>query len=202
MLLERLLAVVRPEFRGDVLVFDVDDPVFGGGVCRVRNCRRPARGHGLCQGHHLRWVGEGRPEVDVFAASTDPRWRRQRPNAACGLAGCGYGVARSGLCQLHYQRWDRASRPDRAGWSADQPTITPPQPGATCRVEGCQLWPQAAGPFCHSHAATWRRRGRPDLEAFARTFAEVAAHRRADRAARPARPAPQARAAVRPAVPS
>jgi len=175
MLLERLLAVVRPEFRGDVLVFDVDDPVFGGGVCRVRNCRRPARGHGLCQGHHLRWVGEGRPEVDVFAASTDPRWRRQRPNAACGLAGCGYGVARSGLCQLHYQRWDRASRPDLAGWSADQPTITPPQPGATCRVEGCQLWPQAAGPFCHSHAATWRRRGRPDLEAFARTFAEVAA---------------------------
>ena len=103
--------------------------MFGGGACRVESCRRSARGHGLCQGHHLRWVGEGRPDLGVFAASTDPRWRRQRPNAGCRVAGCGYGVARGGMCQLHYQRWDRAGRPDLHGWLADPPTIKTPQPG-------------------------------------------------------------------------
>jgi hypothetical protein len=31
-LLEQLLGAVRPEFRGEVLVFAAEDPVFGGGV--------------------------------------------------------------------------------------------------------------------------------------------------------------------------
>jgi len=69
--LERLMAAVRPEFRADVLVFPATDPVFGGGACRVTGCRRAARGHGLCQGHHLRWAKQGRPDLDVFAATTD-----------------------------------------------------------------------------------------------------------------------------------
>lgn len=175
LLLVRLLGAVRPEFRADVLVFGAEDPVFGGGACRVPACRRPARGHGLCQGHHLRWVGEGRPDPDVFAASTDPRWRRQLPNAECRVGGCGYGVARGGLCQLHYQRWDRAGHPDLLRWLADPPTIKAPQPGATCRIGYCDLWPQAALPLCHSHANTWRANGRPDMEEFVRGFGEVAA---------------------------
>jgi hypothetical protein len=32
-LLEKLLAVIRPEFRLEVLVFDPRDPVFGGPPC-------------------------------------------------------------------------------------------------------------------------------------------------------------------------
>ncbi|MCA1702680.1 MAG: hypothetical protein LC808_05190, partial [Actinobacteria bacterium] len=83
MLLEGLLGAVRPEFRADMLIFPAEDPVFGGGACRVGDCRRPARGRGLCQGHYLRWVGEDRPDLGLFAESTDPRWRRQRPDAAC-----------------------------------------------------------------------------------------------------------------------
>jgi integrase len=175
LLLERLLGAVRPEFRAEVLVFEAEDPVFGGGACRVPACQRPARGHGLCQGHHLRWVGEGRPDLEVFAASTDPRWRRQRPNTACRVIGCGYGVARGGLCQLHHQRWDRTGRPDLLGWLADPPTIKKPAPGATCRIGYCDLWPQAAMPLCHSHANTWRANGRPDMAQFARGFDEVTA---------------------------
>ena len=174
-LLQRLLAVIRPEFRADVLVFDAEDPVFGGGACRVEACRRSARGHGLCQGHYLRWVGEARPDLDVFASSTDPRWRRQRPNAGCRVAGCGYGVARDGMCQLHYQRWDRSGRPDRDIWLINPPTITPSQPEASCRIGHCELWPQAALPFCHSHANTWKANGQPAVEVFVRGFAEVAA---------------------------
>ncbi len=69
-LIEALLAVVRQEFRAEVLVFAATDAVFGGGACRVGGCQRSARGHGLCQGHHLRWVHEDRPEVAVFAATT------------------------------------------------------------------------------------------------------------------------------------
>jgi hypothetical protein len=175
LLLERLVGAVRPEFRTEVLVFDADDPVFGGGACRVTGCRRPARGHGLCQGHHLRWVSEGRPDLELFAACTDRRWRRQRPNLRCRIDGCGYGSARGGLCVLHFQRWHRANRPNLPGWLANPPAIKQPAPGAVCRVEHCDLWPQARSPFCHSHANTWRARGRPDIDMFVAGFAEVAA---------------------------
>ncbi|MBA2322744.1 MAG: tyrosine-type recombinase/integrase, partial [Pseudonocardiales bacterium] len=173
-MLERLLGAVRPEFRADVLVFPAEDPVFGGGACRVETCLRPARGHGLCQGHHLRWVGAGRPDLAEFAASTDPRWRRQRPNMECRVLGCGFGAARGGLCQFHHQRWDRAGSPDPDDWTAPWAVPRPPAPGAVCRIEHCQLWPQARLAFCHSHANTWKVNGRPDVEVFVRRFDEVA----------------------------
>lgn len=174
-LLKQLLGAVRPEFRADVLVFAAEDPVFGGGACRVVDCRRSARGHGLCQGRYLRWVGERRPDLGEFAASTDPRWRRQHPNARCRIDRCGYGVARDRMCQLHYQRWHRAGRPDLNSWLIDPPTITQSQPGASCRLDHCDLWRRAALPFCHSHANTWKANGHPEVEVFARGFAEVAA---------------------------
>ncbi len=71
-LLEKLAAAVRPEFRGDDLVFDLRDPVFGGKPCLVPACERTAVGHGLCQGHRQRWAAAGRPGVREFAASTGP----------------------------------------------------------------------------------------------------------------------------------
>ena len=55
-LLGRLMAVVRAEFRSQTLIFEPDDPVFGGGACRVAGCDRHARGHGLCLNHRVRWV--------------------------------------------------------------------------------------------------------------------------------------------------
>jgi integrase len=170
--LGRLMAAVRPEFRADVLVFPAADPVFGGGVCRVPGCRRAARGHGLCPGHHLRWASQGRPDLEVFAATTDPGWARQRPNGRCRAAGCGYGVARGGLCQLHAQRWERSGRPGLDKWLASPPPVKTPPAGATCMLGCCELWPQAQLPFCHAHAITWKVNGRPDVDAFAATFAE------------------------------
>jgi hypothetical protein len=88
--LGKLMAAVRPEFRGDDLVFAAGDPVFGGSACAVPGCERSARGSGQCQGHRPRWVKEGRPDLDGFARSTDPRWARW-PNAVCRAVGCGYG---------------------------------------------------------------------------------------------------------------
>ena len=73
-LLAKLMAVVRPEFRSDVLIFDPRDPVFGGPACAVPGCVRAARGQGLCPGHHQRWWRtEGRPDLARFIAATDPQ---------------------------------------------------------------------------------------------------------------------------------
>jgi hypothetical protein len=165
------MAAVRPEFRADLLVFAADDVVFGGGVCKVGDCRRSARGYGLCAGHHLRWKDQGRLDIEVFAVSTDPRWRRQQPNMACRVVDCGYGAARSGMCGLHAQRWERSGRPDLPAWLADPPSIKRPAPGVTCRIAHCELWPQAALGFCASHANTWKVNGRPAVEEFAARFA-------------------------------
>ena len=42
-LLEKLMAVVRPEFRADVLAFDAADPVFGSPACMVGGCAPPVQ---------------------------------------------------------------------------------------------------------------------------------------------------------------
>jgi integrase len=173
-LLERLVAALRPEFRADMLSFPATDPVFGGGACRVVACSRSARGLGLCPGHHQRWADEGRPDLAVFAVTTDPRWRRQQPNRRCRVDGCGYGTCRTGLCQLHFQRWDRGGRPDLQEWLSAPPTVRQPPPGAGCRIEHCDLWPQATGVLCHAHQATWRASGRPDIDELVARFRPVA----------------------------
>lgn len=72
-LLGQLMAVVRAEFRTDVLVFDPRDPVFGGPPCAVPGCIRTARGRGMCSAHQLRWRNEEKPDLAHFIATTDPR---------------------------------------------------------------------------------------------------------------------------------
>lgn len=169
----RVRAALRPEFADDWLVIDVHDPAYSAGPCLVPGCERRARGHGMCAGHHQRWAKAGRPDLDQFAASTDPGWARQRANRACRIDACGYGVARKGLCQLHAQRWERSGRPDFEQWlTAGPPLIKAPVADA-CQVPGCQLWPQAAGPLCRAHHNTWRANGRPDPVVFAHEFAAV-----------------------------
>lgn len=169
-LLGKLMATVRAEFRADVLVFDGDDPIFGGSACRIEGCDRSASGHGLCQGHHQRWAQSGRPDLEGFIASTDPRWRRRRPNMVCCVAECGYGSSRRGMCVLHAQRWERAGRPDRALWLTDPLPVKQPAPGAACLIGHCDLWPHATSSLCHAHHATWTIHGRPDVEQFAQAF--------------------------------
>lgn len=170
-LLSKLMAEVRSEFRSNALEFVPDDPVFGTAACLAAGCGRTARGRGLCQGHLQRWNDQGRPDMEQFVVSTDPRWRRQQPNQRCRVLGCGYGSARGGMCGLHAQRWARAGRPDLDGWLADPPPVKQPAAGATCRIAHCSLWPQASSPFCHSHTTTWKVNGRPDVDEFADRFA-------------------------------
>lgn len=168
------MAIVRAEFRDEVLVFPADDPIFSAGVCLVTACDRSASGgYGLCQGHHLRWKTAGRPDVDSFAVSTDPLWSRQQPNMVCRIVGCGYGSSRRGMCVMHAQRWRRAGRPEGDSWLGAASPVPVPALGAVCQVPHCDLWPQAQNPFCHSHAVTWRANGRPHVENFIARFTTV-----------------------------
>ncbi|WP_327101540.1 site-specific integrase [Nocardia vinacea] len=167
------MAAVRPEFRSTTLRFAAEDPVFGGGRCRVEQCERTARSRGMCPGHHQRWADAGRPDIEDFAASTDHRWARQRPNMRCRVTDCGYGCARGGMCQLHAQRWTRAGRPNLQQWLAEPLPFKRPAPGVTCAITCCDLWPKAQGPFCHPHAATWKVNGRPDIGEFVRRFDDI-----------------------------
>ena len=173
-LLGKLMAEVRSEFRSDVLEFGSEDPVFGGAECKVEGCGRTARGLGLCEGHRQRWHDEGRPAVEQFVVSTDPRWRRRQPNQRCRVPGCGYGSARGGMCGLHAQRWERAGRPDVAGWLAEPQPFTQPAAGVTCRIPHCELWPQGTSAFCQTHTNTWKVNGKPDIDEFADRFAAEA----------------------------
>jgi integrase len=163
-LLEKLLAVIRPEFRREVLVFDPRDPVFGGPPCAVPECDRPARCRQMCWSHSHRWMMAGKPDPAVFAATTSPGWTGHSPLPGCRVAGCDYALAGQGLCYQHFQRWTRAGRPDLASWHT---AASPPSPApATCRVSYCTLWAKPTSVFCHSHHKRWHRGGRADVEDF------------------------------------
>jgi len=171
-LLAALMAAVRPDFRADELVFDPADPVFGGALCRVGGCGRTARGHGLCQGHWHRWSGEGRPDLDTFAAATDPRWRKHAPLMRCSAGGCGRGVARKGLCTRHAAAWERAGQPPLPGWLACI-QVTSALPGQQmCLIGECGLWAEKDIPFCRGHGNTWKVNGRPDPGEFTARVAD------------------------------
>ncbi len=77
-LLEKLLAAVRPEFRAGELLFEPDDPVFGGQPCGIAKCGRAAQARRLCHAHYARWRDSGQPDLDHYAATAGPV-NRDRP---------------------------------------------------------------------------------------------------------------------------
>ena len=73
-LLEQLMAVVRPEFRVEVLIPAPEDPVLGIPDCAVPACDYPVSDQ-LCNGHRLRWRARGRPPQTQFLADPGPPLR-------------------------------------------------------------------------------------------------------------------------------
>jgi hypothetical protein len=168
-LLEKLMAVVRPQFRADVYVPAPNDPVFIADQCAVAGCDRTSASiqRGLCNAHSLRFRKRGCPAMEDFLADPGPPTRGRRALKACAVAGCRHGRwSRNGLCRKHSGWWDRAGRPDLASWEA--PDVTPSDPAsAECRLPFCDLW--VGGPtklFCPGHDDRWKRHGQPDLERF------------------------------------
>ncbi len=167
-LLASLMEAVRPEFRAGELVFDPQNPVFGGKPCLVPGCERAAVGHGLCQGHRQRWAAAGRPGVREFAESTASRWRKNAPLSCCRAPGCRYGTGpRKGLCTRHSAGWEEAGTPALQDWLDTLPDTAPAAPPAGCRIGSCGLWAEPGTDWCRSHGATWKRHGRPPAAEFA-----------------------------------
>ncbi|MGH9244044.1 MAG: tyrosine-type recombinase/integrase [Acidimicrobiales bacterium] len=71
-LLAALFAAVRPQFGGEIIRVDPDDPVFGRGRCGVAGCDRTAWTRQVCTGHYQRWCHHGKTDIDRFRATTGP----------------------------------------------------------------------------------------------------------------------------------
>lgn len=161
----KLLAAVRPEFRVDLLYAYPAHPVMGGPACRIDQCGRVARRRGLCSGHGLRWVREGRPDLDTFVATTEPTMHGQRLYEACLVIGCEYGQHARRLCDRHHGWWQQSGHPDVAAWLETAAPVTG-EPRSLCRVPSCARWALPRGLLCNKHTVRWRSAGRPDIEQF------------------------------------
>ncbi|MGH3634279.1 tyrosine-type recombinase/integrase [Mycobacterium sp.] len=158
----RLGAAVRPEFRAEVLVPAVADPILGSPACAVPGCVRSSRYGGLCPAHLGRWRKAGRPDRQAWAATADPEVMGYRPLQSCLVPGCGFGQHRYRLCYEHSRVWDRAGRPAVDQWT---PQVAG-APAAVCAIPGCALWAELDAGWCHSHHRRWRLRGRPSSAEF------------------------------------
>jgi integrase len=173
-LLEQLLAAVRAEFRVDVLVPRVGDPIFGGPPCAVAGCDRAGehRQTGLCRGHAHRWRKQGRPDLATYLATTPPRTHGRGKVQPCEVSWCRRGTRGPGLCGRHTRRWQRAGRPELAGWIAAV-VRDEADPAPVCQLVSCELWRDTERqPFCRPHMTRWfawrRRTGGGDIHEFIR----------------------------------
>lgn len=66
--LAKLESVLRPEFCGEMIRIEPDDPVFARGRCAVAGCERGGWSRALCGAHYQRWLYRGRPDLEVFTA--------------------------------------------------------------------------------------------------------------------------------------
>ncbi|MFG1703769.1 tyrosine-type recombinase/integrase [Nonomuraea sp. M3C6] len=165
---EKLLAVIRPEFRGDEVAFAVDDPVFGATPCAVTGCSRGIHARGLCNAHHQRWQYLGRPDLAEFIAAA--RLVRQlAPTPKCAVGACNFAAGAHDLCHSHLSAWQRLGRPALPDGLALLKPIAFKRPPAECLVEDCPRWAQSRSVLCRRHHEQWRRHNCPPVEEFART---------------------------------
>jgi len=165
-LLEKLMAVVRAEFRVDLYVPDPDHPVLGRGVCAVSGCDRSPTGNRLCSSHQKRWLAGGRPELAMFLTDPGPAVNGRRELTGCTVPGCRYRSSGFGLCMRHRSSWTTSGQPDPAAWAA---AADPADPAVrtTCGLPFCSLWVESnRSLFCKAHETRWRMQGRPDVEQF------------------------------------
>jgi integrase len=158
----RLAAAVRAEFRVEVLVPAVADPILGSPACAVPGCVRSSRYGGLCPAHLGRWRKAGRPDRRAWAVTADPEVMGYRPLQSCLVPDCGFGQHRYRLCYMHSRAWDKAERPTIDQWTPKLASA----PAAVCAVSGCALWAELDAGWCHSHHVRWRLRGRPSSAEF------------------------------------
>ena len=164
----KLMAAVRPEFRGGVLAFGLAGPVFGGDACRVPRCGRTARSAGMCYARCQRRDKAGRPGPAAFAAPGEAAgpWSGHAPLAGCTVPGCGFGAAQRRPCRRRLRGWQRPGEPDAGGRAVSQPPAVPGAGQEACRIRYCRLRARPAAVSCSSRHRKRKQLGCPDLEEF------------------------------------
>jgi len=159
----RLGAAVRREFRAEVLVPAVADPILGSPGCAVPGCVRSSRYAGLCPAHLGRWRKAGRPDRHGWVKTADPEVMGYRPLHSCLVPGCGFGRQhRYRLCYKHSHGWEKVGRPVVDQWKPELGGT----PAVVCAIPGCALWAELDAGWCRSHHTRWRQRGRPPTAEF------------------------------------
>ncbi|MEE2058021.1 tyrosine-type recombinase/integrase [Rhodococcus artemisiae] len=167
-LLEKLMSVVRSEFRTDLYIPDPDHPILGRGICMVDSCDRSPTGNRLCSTHQKRWINRGRPEFAVFLADPGPPLNGRRSLTGCTVVGCRYGSSGQGLCMRHRSAWAASGHHDPNAWAASV-LVADPEGHTSCGLPFCSLWTESdRNVFCKAHETRWRMQGRPDVDAFIR----------------------------------
>jgi len=166
-LLAELMAAVRTQFRGELLIPAPGELIFNMVECRVPGCPRQPRSRRLCSGHYSRWQARGGPDYEEFLADPGPAPTGRISLTPCRVGGCRFGAMSQGLCVSHHGFWQRAGQPDRATWLAAAPAVAQDRHLA-CRLSFCTLWTQGNSPLCHNHKSRWYGLGRPDIDEFVR----------------------------------
>jgi integrase len=176
MLLERLMEVVRPEFRADVFHPPQDSPVFFYGFCRIPACPSAVI-HGalmLCASHYQTWCRstDRKGGLDEWIASVNVK--EKIGLTACAVDGCNRSRKTQFVCRRHHEAWQKAGRPEIERWLVGV-TYRPPRlsvgPEASCEAPGCERWTEGPGHrLCRCHDEKWRRAGRGDLDTWIAEF--------------------------------
>ncbi len=162
----QLEARLRPMFAEAVILVDPSDPVIGGPQCIVAVCERLAVLEGKCSAHHRRWIENGRPEVEAWAASAPANRRWLQQPATCAIATCRRWRREFGMCHSHAVRWDQQGRPDLERWIADGGGGGPLPAADSCKFPGCELDAEGNAGLCGHHRDRWCRAGRPPLDSW------------------------------------
>ncbi|GAB1645310.1 tyrosine-type recombinase/integrase [Krasilnikovia sp. MM14-A1259] len=176
-LLERLMEVVRPEFRGEVYLPSRESSVFYSGVCRIPSCvvalSQPIKR--LCGGHYDKWTRAGKPSgsamdawVTVEDVRTRERIRRLTQIEACAVRGCNRSAKAWTVCHRHGRAFEAHYRPRGRTITEFLAEVTylPPAGGERdCRFPDCGRWAEGlTNGLCRKHEARWRARRKPDLD--------------------------------------
>ena len=165
-LLEKLMAVVRAEFRVDLYVPDPEDPVLGRRTCPVADCDRSCAENGLCSSHGQRWRARGRPELSAFCADPGPMLNGRRELTSCTVNGCRFGSSGHGLCMRHRSAWTASGHAAPANWASTALAMDPSD-RTECGLPFCSLWIESnRNTFCKAHETRWHMQGCPDVDEF------------------------------------
>ncbi len=138
------------------------DPRHMAGVCAVAGCMRETVSEGLCNGHALRWIERGSPDLATFLATTRAVLPEHHALRACAVAACRLGAVRpEGLCRRHRLAWIEAGKPPKQTWAGAVTDVEVDWSSPVCRLPHCELLAEVRSDYCRR-----RRKGRPEQGAF------------------------------------